>query len=84
MKSTPKVHLTLGDQRSLCGMSPRHGNYDIRTHATFFHAPEQDQCERCLYHFELRGNSIKKARDQAKFQPVPRALILADRAGVPC
>jgi hypothetical protein len=79
-----KVHLTLGHERSLCGMHPRNGSYDIRTHATFFHAPEQDQCSRCLHHFEQRGNSIKKARAATKFQPVPRALVLADRAGVPC
>ena len=77
-----KVHLTLNSPNSLCGMSPRQGSYDIRTHATFFHAPEQDQCSRCLHHFEQRGNSIKKAREQAKFSPVPRALILADRAEV--
>lgn len=79
-----KVHLSQGHERSLCGMSPRQGHYDIRPHATFFHAPEQDQCERCLHHFEQHGGNIKTARAQAKFQPVPRALILADRAGATC
>jgi hypothetical protein len=74
-----KVHLTLGSPNSLCGMQPRYGNYDIRTHATFFHAPEKDQCARCLHHFVQRGNSIKKAREQAQFSSVSRALILADR-----
>lgn len=32
-----KVHIRINDNdRSLCGMSPRHGSYDIRTISTFF------------------------------------------------
>lgn len=74
-----KVHLAIGHERSLCGMSPRHGTHDIRTHATFFHTPEADQCGRCLHFFEKRGYSIRKERDKAKFQPVPRTVVVADR-----
>lgn len=83
MKASPKVHVTInGNDRSICGMSPRHGNYDIRTMATFFQAPESDQCGRCLDHLAKRGYSITKLRADAKF--LPRKDVVVDRCKVIC
>lgn len=74
-----KVHLAMGHRRSLCGIEPRQGMYDIRTIATFFHSEDSDQCERCLHHLTQRGYSIKKLRSQAMDTRIPCAQIMADR-----
>lgn len=82
MKATsPKVHVRINDNaRSMCGMSPRHGNYDIRTMATFFQVPESDQCLRCCIHLVEHGYSIKQLRADAK--QIPRKDVVADRSKV--
>lgn len=81
MQTSPKVHLAIGHERSLCGLNPNRGTYDItRNQTTFFQSPISDQCERCLRHFKQRGYSIKRARDSASQQPrIPRSASMADR-----
>lgn len=74
-----KVHLAIGDTRSLCGIKPAQGK-DIRSLATFFQSSEPDQCERCLHHFAQRGYSIKKMRERAVSVPISRSMVVADRA----
>lgn len=73
-----KVHLAMGNTRSLCGISPS-GSHDVRSLATFFHSPDEDQCSRCLHHFVARGYSINSARAAAKYMPRAAAAIIADR-----
>lgn len=78
--SAPKVHAAIGHERALCGMSPRHGTYDIRTMATFFQSADDDQCCRCLELLEKRGYSVKRLREAAR--PQLRSGVVADRAEV--
>ena len=84
MKIHPKIHVAIGHERALCGMSPRHGLYDIRTMSTFFQSSDDDQCCRCLDLLAKRGYSIKKLRESS--QPAPRSSVVADRlmAGASC
>lgn len=77
MLTAPKVHIAIGHERSLCGLSPRHGHYDIRTMATFFQSADGDQCGRCLYLLKQRGYLIKRLRESAV--SMPRANVIADR-----
>lgn len=80
MLNAPKVHISIGHERALCGLSPRHGHYDIRTMGTFFQSADDDQCGRCLYLLKQRGYSIKRLRDAAV--SMPRSNVLADRGAV--
>ena len=73
-----KVHISInGQQRSLCGMQPRHGSYDIRTMATFFQVAEQDRCSRCVHHLLERGYAVTKLSSVVGV--VSRAAVVADR-----
>lgn len=77
--SAAKVHVAVGYERSLCGLSPRGGGYDIRSMATFFQSAEKDQCCRCVDLLSRRGYSIKRLREAAV--PMPRSHVVADRGG---
>lgn len=57
---SPKVHVAINDRRSLCGMSPLHGNYDIRNTSTFLQAQAVERCGRCVEHLTRRGYAIEK------------------------
>lgn len=73
-----KVHLRINDNdRSLCGMQPRYGSYDIRTIATFFQSEGNDQCGRCLHHLKRRGYSVDKLKLFCGV--VSRAAVVSDR-----
>jgi len=73
-----KVHICINDNdRSLCGMQSRHGNYDIRTLSTFFQALESDRCGRCVHHLIERGYSVVKLSSVVGV--VSRSAVVADR-----
>lgn len=63
--AAPKVHVSIGHERSLCGLSPYRGDHDIRTIATFFLSSEKDQCAKCLHRMTQRGYRIQTYRDLA-------------------
>lgn len=59
-----KVHTRIGHERSLCGMNPHYGNYNISSLEDFLAAPEADQCGRCAEHLRKRGYNLAALRDR--------------------
>lgn len=59
-----KVHARIDHQRSLCGLSPTNGKYFIATFSSFFTAPTEHQCEKCVDCIKKRGYNIEKLRAQ--------------------
>lgn len=57
-------HARIGNERSLCGLSPKQGKYNIATLCSFFTALPEEQCERCLDAIKRRGYNIEKLRLQ--------------------
>lgn len=55
------VHLTLEHERSLCGLHPFNGVYDIRRVDAFVDVVA-GQCRRCLLHFKNRGYRLSNYR----------------------
>jgi hypothetical protein len=57
----PKVHTHIGQERSLCGLAPKHG-YKIVSFESFFTALPAEQCGTCLERIKQRGYSIEFER----------------------
>jgi hypothetical protein len=68
-----KVHTNIGHVRSLCGLVPKNGHYQIVPFNEFFTHPEETQCAVCLKRVEARGYSLKRMRAEAlATQSMPR------------
>lgn len=57
-------HARINSERSLCGLSPQHGKYNIATLCSFFTSAPKDQCQKCLELIKARGYNIEKLRLQ--------------------
>jgi hypothetical protein len=62
--TSSKVHTKIGNERSLCGLNPHRGHYRIASWSSFFSAPLEDQCDRCILAIERRGYDVEKERLQ--------------------
>jgi len=59
-------HARTDNERSLCGLHPKHGRYNIASFCSFFSAAPEDQCAKCISLIKKRGYNteqlIKKYR----------------------
>lgn len=72
-----KVHISIGNDRSLCGLNPQRGNYDIRSFDTFFQTVSDDRCDVCVRRLTERGYSVGKLSSTVSV--LSRSAVLADR-----
>lgn len=63
-----KVHVSIGNPRSMCGLNPQRGDYHIASWSSFFSAPVENQCEACINALERRGYNTQEQRQ--KFRAV--------------
>ena len=74
-KAAPQtIHTRIRLDRSICGMAPKNGQYNIQSFPEFFAAPKNTQCERCRTLVVKHGYSLKKL--DAQYQPLVLPPVL--------
>ena len=63
-RTSTKVHTHIGHERSLCGLAPKNGTYNIASFSSFFTALPEHQCGKCIVRLKERGYKIDKLRTQ--------------------
>ncbi|MES1983224.1 MAG: hypothetical protein V4443_12225 [Pseudomonadota bacterium] len=64
-----KVHLSIGHDRSLCGLAPKNGPYRIVSQYNLFTASETNQCGKCIEALKRRGYTLPQKPSAARHQP---------------
>lgn len=64
MANKPNItwHARTDNERSLCGLNPKQGHYNIARFCSFFTALPEDQCAKCIELIKKHGYNIEQLR----------------------